>query len=91
MFCSRRHVNMASVVDFISMSRNGQLIRFCHALPKTESRDSIRRSKKQCLFESYENIPLRPFTRKAIQKTLKNPNVNRKISQGQKSHENCSN
>ena len=35
---------------------------------------------KQFLFESNENIPLRPFTRKAIQKTFKNPNVNRKIS-----------
>ena len=45
MFCSRRNVNMASDVDFISMSRNDQLIGFCHALPKTESRDSIRRSK----------------------------------------------
>ena len=42
---SRRNVYMASDVDFISMSRNGQLIGFCHALPKTESRDSIRRSK----------------------------------------------
>ena len=45
MFCSRRNVNMASDVDFISMSRNGQVIGFRHALPKTESRDSIRRSK----------------------------------------------
>ena len=40
---------MVSDVDFISMSRNGQLIGFCHALPKTESRDLIRRS-KQTLF-----------------------------------------
>ena len=35
---------------------------------------------KQFLFESNENIPLRPFKRKAIQKTLKNSNANRKIS-----------
>ena len=34
-----KSVNMVSDVDFISMSRNGQLIGFCHALPKTESRD----------------------------------------------------
>ena len=34
MFCSRRNVNMASEVDFISMSRNGHLIGFCHTLPK---------------------------------------------------------
>ena len=40
MFCSRRNVNMACDVDFISMSRNG------HALPKTESSDSIKRSKQ---------------------------------------------
>ena len=31
MFCSRRNVNMACDVDFISMSRNG------HALPKISS------------------------------------------------------
>ena len=31
-----------------------------------------------------------PSRGKAIRKTLKNPNVNRKISHGQKSHENCS-
>ena len=40
---------MVSDVDFISMSRNGQLTEFCHALPKTESRDLIRRP-KQTLF-----------------------------------------
>ena len=40
MFCSRRNVNMACDVDFISMSRNG------HALPKTESSDSIKRLKQ---------------------------------------------
>ena len=34
---SSESVNMASDVDFISMSLNGQLIGFCHALPKTES------------------------------------------------------
>ena len=45
MFCSRRNVNMASDVDSIPMSRNGQVIGFCHALSKTESRDSLRRSK----------------------------------------------
>ena len=45
MFRSRRNANMASDVDLISMSRNGQLVGFCHALPKTESRDSIRHSK----------------------------------------------
>ena len=33
MLYSRRNVNMAADVDFISMSRNGQLIGFCHALP----------------------------------------------------------
>ena len=82
---SWKSVNMVSDVDFISMSRNGQLIGFCHALPKTESRDFIRRT-KQTLFIS----PLRPLARKAIRKTLKNPNVNRKISHGQKSHEDCS-
>ena len=32
---SWKSVNMVSDVDFISMSRNGQLIGFCHALPKT--------------------------------------------------------
>ena len=48
---SWKSVNMVSDVDFISMSRNGQLIGFCHALPKTESRDLIRRS-KQTLFHS---------------------------------------
>ena len=36
MSCSRRNVNMASDVDIISMSRKGQLIGFCQALPKTE-------------------------------------------------------
>ena len=36
---SWKSVNMVSDVDFISMSRNGQLTGFCHALPKTESRD----------------------------------------------------
>ena len=46
---SWKSVNMVSDVDFISMSRNGQLTGFCHALPKTESRDLIRRS-KQTLF-----------------------------------------
>ena len=66
------------------LSRNGQLIGFCYALTKTESRDLIRRSKQTLLFQSYEKTPLRPFTRKAIRKTLKNPNVNRKISHGQK-------
>ena len=75
---SWKSVNMVSDVDFISMSRNGQLIGFCHAF-------------KHFLFESYEKTPLRPLARpKAIRKTLKNPNVNRKISHGQKSHENCS-
>ena len=44
-----KSVNMVSDVHFISMSRNGQLTGFCHALPKTESRDLIRRS-KQTLF-----------------------------------------
>ena len=33
MLFSRRNVNMAADVDFISMSRNGQLTGFCHALP----------------------------------------------------------
>ena len=33
MLFSRRNVNMAADVDFISMSRNGQLIGFWHALP----------------------------------------------------------
>ena len=45
--CSvRRNANMASDVDLISMSHNGQLIEFCHALPKTESRNLIIRSKQ---------------------------------------------
>ena len=35
-------------------------------------------------------MPERPLARKAIRKTLKNPNVNHKISHGQKSHGNCS-
>ena len=48
--------------------------------------ESLRFNKtfKANTFESYEKTPLRPFTRKAIRKTLKNPNVNRKISHGQK-------
>ena len=33
MLFSRRNVNMAVDVDFISMSRNGQLTAFCNALP----------------------------------------------------------
>ena len=33
MLFSRRNVNMAVDVDFISMSRNGQLTGFCNALP----------------------------------------------------------
>ena len=33
MLFSRRNVNMAADVDFISMSRNGQLTGFGHALP----------------------------------------------------------
>ena len=33
MLFSRRNVNMAVAVDFISMSRNGQLTGFCNALP----------------------------------------------------------
>ena len=41
---------MASDVDFISMSRNGQLLGFCHALPKTESRDFKIRRSKQIIF-----------------------------------------
>ena len=87
---SWKSVNMVSDVDFISMSRNGQLTGFCHALPKTESRDLIRRSKQTLFIWKLWKTPLRPLARKAIRKTLKNPNVNRKISHGQKSHENCS-
>ena len=49
MFCSLRNVNMASDVDFISISSKGQLIGVCHALPKTEPRDLIR-SSKQIIF-----------------------------------------
>ena len=85
---------MASDVDFISKSRNGQLIGFCHALPKTESRDFNNKTFKANTFYlkvMRTETSLRPFTPKAIRKTLKNPNVNRKISHGQKSHENCSN
>ena len=59
MFCSRRNVNMASDIDFISMSRNGQLMDFV---------THIDVQSKQFLFESNENILLRPFTRKAIRK-----------------------
>ena len=59
MFCSRRNVNMASDVDFIYMSRNGQLMYVV---------THIDVQSKQFLFESNENIPLRPFTRKAIRK-----------------------
>ena len=59
MFCSHRNVNMASDVDFISMSRNGQLMDFV---------THIDIQSKQFLFESNENILLRPFTQKAIQK-----------------------
>ena len=32
MLFSRRYVSMAADVDFISISRNGQLTRFCHGL-----------------------------------------------------------
>ena len=55
MICSRRNVNMACDVDFISMSRNG------HALSKTESSDSINiRRSKQTMFELFfcKKIPL---------------------------------
>ena len=34
MICSRRNVNMAVDVDFISMSRDGQLTGFCNAIAK---------------------------------------------------------
>ena len=43
--CCSWNVNMASDVDFISLSRNGQYIGFCHALPKTESKYLIGASK----------------------------------------------
>ena len=60
---SWKSVNMVSDVDFISMSRNGQLIGFCHALPKTESRDVIRHS-KQTLFiwKLWEDTSATPCT-----------------------------
>ena len=46
MFCSRR--NVCRLHFYVTP--------VCHALAKTESRDSIRRSKQTILFESYENI-----------------------------------
>ena len=40
-----------------SLSRNGQLIGFCHVLPKTKSTDSIRRSKQTIfIWELWEHL-----------------------------------
>ena len=50
MFCSRRKVKMACDVDFISMTRNGLN---GHALPKTESSDSLKRSKRLKAMRTY--------------------------------------
>ena len=61
MFCSRRNVNMASDVDFISMSRNGQLMDFV---------THIDVQSKQFLCERNENILRDPSRGKRYGKLL---------------------
>ena len=71
-----------------SLSRNGQLIGFCQVLPIDRFNKTFKANN---FYLRAMRTPLRPFTRKTIRKILKNPNVTRKLSQRQKSHENCSN